>query len=149
MSITLAMIPALDAILGALPAGETGSGSALTRTLQNVGASLGVAVMGSILNSAYQSHLDGQLAGLPAQVQTAAQSSVAVAAAVAQHLPGAIGAHVLRVAQEAYVQGMSEVLMVTTGVMVAGAVLMAAFLPGRTSSAESGVEGRQPVEVAS
>jgi hypothetical protein len=40
-SIAMTMIPSLDAILGALPEGETGGGSALTRTLQNVGASLG------------------------------------------------------------------------------------------------------------
>jgi DHA2 family multidrug resistance protein-like MFS transporter len=153
ISIALAMIPSLDAILGALPSGETGSGSALTRTLQNVGASLGVAVMGSILNSAYQSHLEGRLAGLPAQVQTAVQSSVAVAAAVAQHLPAPIGAQVLRAAQEAYVRGMSDVLMITTGVMLVGAVLMGAFLPSRAvpmaSEGGGGAELRKPVEVAS
>jgi hypothetical protein len=131
------MIPALDAILGSLPEGETGGGSALTRTLQNVAASLGVAVMGSILNNAYQTDLDGQLASLPAKVQTAAQSSVAVAAAIASHLPGPVGAHMLRVAQDAYVQGMSEVLMVTAGMTVVGAVLMAAFMPSRAPKMQS------------
>src|SRR5438874_7918260 len=68
LSIAVAMIPSLDAILSSLAEGETGGGSALTRTLQNVGASLGVAIMGSILNSAYQAHLDGRLSELPAQV---------------------------------------------------------------------------------
>src|SRR6476646_1178939 len=57
LSIAFTMIPALDAILGALPADQSGAGSALTRALQNVGASFGVAGMGSILNSAYQAHL--------------------------------------------------------------------------------------------
>src|SRR5207245_9022635 len=79
LSIAFTMIPSLDAILGSLPAGETGAGSALTRTLQNIGSSFGVAIMGSILNGAYQAGLVGHLTGLPAQVQTAAQSSVAVA----------------------------------------------------------------------
>jgi DHA2 family multidrug resistance protein-like MFS transporter len=133
ISIALAMIPALDAILGALPEGETGGGSALTRTLQNVGASLGVAIMGSVLNNAYQSHLAGHLTGLPARVQSAAESSVAVAAAVAQHLPGPLAARLLRAAQDAYVGGMSDVLLVTAAMMVVGAALMAAFMPARAA----------------
>jgi MFS transporter, DHA2 family, multidrug resistance protein len=150
-SIAMTMIPALDAILGALPAGETGGGSALTRTLQNVGASLGVAIMGSILNNVYQAHLSGQLAGLPASVQSAAQSSVAVAASVAQHLPSPVGAQLLRSAQDAYVVGMSDVMLITAGMMLVGAVLMALFLPAHASRSDRAgeVEVRRPVEVAS
>ena len=137
-SIAMAMIPALDAILGALPEGETGGGSALTRTLQNVGASLGVAIMGSILNSAYQSDVHHRLAALPASVQSAAESGVAVAAAVAHHLPGPIAAQVLRAAREAYVNGMSEVLLVTAGMMLVGSVLMATFMPALAAGADAG-----------
>src|SRR5260370_38209221 len=87
--------------------------------------------MGSILNGAYQSHISGQLAGLPARVQTAAQSSVAVAAAVARHLPSPLDARLLRAAQEAYSQGMSEVMLGSAGMMIAGAILIALFLPAR------------------
>jgi len=137
LSIAFTMIPSLDAILGSLPAGETGAGSALTRTLQNIGSSFGVAVMGSILNSAYKAGLNGRLDGLPAQVQAAAQSSVAVAAAIAHHLPGPLGAQLLRAAQDAYSQGMSEVMLVSAGMMVGGAVLMALFLPARSVEIES------------
>jgi EmrB/QacA subfamily drug resistance transporter len=137
LSIAFTMIPALDAILGSLPAGETGAGSALTRTLQNIGSSFGVAIMGSILNGAYQSHVSGQLAGLPAQVQAAAQSSVAVAAAIARHLPSPLGARVLRAAQESYSQGMSEVMLVSAAMMIAGAILMALFLPARAPKGAS------------
>jgi hypothetical protein len=133
LSIALTMIPSLDAILGSLPAGETGAGSALTRTLQNIGSSFGVAIMGSILNGAYQSHVSSQLAGLPARVQSAAQTSVAVAAAVARHLPSPLGARLLRAAQDAYSQGMSEVMLVSAAMMIAGAILMALFLPARAA----------------
>jgi predicted MFS family arabinose efflux permease len=135
LSIALTMIPALDAILSVLPASETGAGSALTRAIQNVGASLGVAVMGSILNSAYQAHLVGQLGGFPAAARSAAETSVAVAAAVARHLPGTVGDRLLRLAETAYSQGMSDVLLATAGLLVVGAVLMALFLPARTPHA--------------
>jgi EmrB/QacA subfamily drug resistance transporter len=137
LSIALTMIPALDAILGAIPAGETGAGSALTRAIQNVGASFGVAVMGSVLNGVYQTQVGSHLVGLPAPVQAAAQTSVAVAAAVAQHLPGPAGTQLLRVAEDAYSQGMTEVLLVTAGLTVAGAVLMALFLPARATRAKT------------
>ncbi len=136
VGVVLAMIPSLDAILGALPEGETGGGSALTRALQNVAASLGVAIMGSILNGIYQAQLAGKVAGLPADVQTAVESSVAVAAAVAHRLPAPLGATVERAAREAYVNGMSEVLLVSAALMAIGAVLMALFLPARAAKRE-------------
>jgi DHA2 family multidrug resistance protein-like MFS transporter len=131
ISITLAMIPALNAILGVLPEGETGAGSALTRAIQNIGASFGVAIMGSILNSAYQTSLGSHLAGLPGSIQAAALKSVAVAAAIAPRVPGPASSRLLRDAQEAYSQGMGEVLLVTAGLTVAGAAVMALLMPAR------------------
>src|SRR5258708_40117288 len=101
LSIAFAMIPSLDAILASVPAGETGAGTALTRAIQNVAASFGVAVMGSILNNAYQSHLLPHLTRLPANVQSAAQANVAVAAALAHRPPPPGGANLLRAADEA------------------------------------------------
>ena len=136
LTIAFTMIPALDAILGALPSGQTGAGSALTRAIQNVGASFGVAVMGSVLNSAYQAHLGGQLGGFPAAVRVAAETSVAVAAAAARHLPAPLGDNLLHAASGAYAQGMSDVLMVTAAVLVIGAALMALFLPARAPEVE-------------
>ena len=140
ISIAFAMIPSLDAILATLPAGETGAGSALTRAIQNVAASFGVAVMGSLLNSQYQSHLLPHLAGLPANVQTAAQASVAVAAAVAHRLPAPIGANLLRAADEAYAQGMGDVMLVTAGMALVCALTMALLLPAQASRREEAAE---------
>lgn len=140
ISIAFAMIPSLDAILATLPAGETGAGSALTRAIQNVAASFGVAVMGSILNNAYQSHLLPHLAGLPANVQSAAQSSVAVAAAISHRLPAPVGANLLRAADEAYAQGMGDVMLVTAGMALACALTMALLLPARASRDEKAAE---------
>ena len=140
LGIALAMIPALDAIMTALPLAQMGAGNALTRTLQNVGASFGVAIMGSILNGAYRASLSGHLAGLPGQVQDAALSSVAVAAGVAHHLPAPLAALLLRAADDAYATGMAEVLLVSAGLLVAIAVLIALFMPNRRAVAEAEAE---------
>jgi EmrB/QacA subfamily drug resistance transporter len=128
LGVGLAMPPATDAILGALPPGRTGAGMGLTRTLQFVGMSLGVAVLGSILNSSYRSGLAGHLAGLPAGARAAAQSSVAGAAMVP---------HVFRAAQDAYATGMTDAMLVTAAALATGAVLAALFLPARSRAART------------
>ena len=132
----LAMPPAVDAILGALPPTQTGVGTALSRMLQQIAASFGVAILGSILNSAYHSDLGQHLVALPVQARAAAQSSVAGAAAVAQHLPGPMARTLVHAAHDAYAQGMAEVLLVCSGLMVAGALLVLLLLPARAADAK-------------
>ena len=122
LGLGLALPTAADAILGALPAAETGRGMALTRTLQFIGMSLGVAILGSVLNGAYRSDLSGHLGGLPDQARAAAEQSVAGAAAVP---------HVFSAARDAYASGMSDVMLASAAVLGAAAVLVALFLPAR------------------
>jgi len=64
------------------------------------------------------------------------REAFAVAAAVAHHLPAALGGPLLRAAEVAYAQSMSDVLVVTAGLLVAGAVLMTLFLPARAPQVE-------------
>ncbi|MBO0685929.1 MAG: MFS transporter, partial [Candidatus Dormibacteraeota bacterium] len=61
LGIGFAMPTAQETILGALPLSQTGSGTGLSRSLQQVGASFGVAVLGSVLNSGYRAALEGHL----------------------------------------------------------------------------------------
>ena len=135
LGIGFAMPTALDAVLGALPPTQAGVGTGLSRSLQQVGASFGVAVLGSILNSAYRAGLAGHLVGLPAQVRGVVQGSVAGAAAVAPHLPGRLAGPLLHAAHTAYADGMAEVLLVCTSLMLAGALLIGLFLPSRAPAA--------------
>lgn len=123
VGIGVAMAPATDAILGALPRAELGAGMALPRTLQFVGMSFGVAVLGSILNSNYRRGLGGHLAGLPAAASAAVRESVTAAAAAPPH--------VLDAARVAYASGMSDTMLVSAGVLAAVAVLVALLLPAR------------------
>src|SRR3954467_4390886 len=56
--IGLAMSPATEAIMGALPRAKAGIGSAMNDVVREVGGTLGIAVLGSILASAYSSNMD-------------------------------------------------------------------------------------------
>ena len=49
----IAMTPATEAIMGSLPKEKAGVGSAMNDVLREVGGTLGVAVLGSLLASKY------------------------------------------------------------------------------------------------
>ena len=134
LGLGLAMPTALDTVLGSLPPGQTGTGSALTRALQQVAGSFGVAILGGILNSVYRSDVEGVVAGLPPAAVEAIRSSVAGAAAVAAHLPGGRASLVLHTAGDAYAHGFSQVMIVCAVIMLIVAVGVALFLPSGVPS---------------
>ncbi len=116
----LALAPAMDAVLGALPPERAGSGSALTMTMRQVGGALGVAILGSVLAGAYA-----------AQAPAAGRESLPAAAAYAART-GDLA--VLIGGQHAYQHAMDRVLLVCAGVALLGAVAVALFLPARPPS---------------
>ena len=80
----LAMPTMLNAALSALTPERSGSGSALMTAMRQVGATIGVAVLGTVLNSVYRSKL--VLSGLPADATAVARSSVGTGVSVALRL---------------------------------------------------------------
>jgi hypothetical protein len=113
-------------------------GTGLSRTLQQVGASLGVAVLGSNLNNGYRPPLTAQVPALPAAVRPVVEGSEAGAAAVARHLPPPVAAPLLRAAHDAYVQGMAEVALVCgVGTALVG-LLVLVFMPARRVRPDDG-----------
>jgi MFS family permease len=124
-----AMFTSLNVILGVLPESQTGAGTALTRTLQQLAASFGVAILGSILNNGYRAELTDQLTALPARLKDVAEGSVAGASLIAGHLPAPLGSAFLSAAHDAYATGMTDVLRVSAVVMIAGALLVGVLMP--------------------
>jgi EmrB/QacA subfamily drug resistance transporter len=129
------MAPATEAVMGALPKAKAGVGSAVTDTTRQVGGALGVAVLGSILSSAYRSRLGDTLLGHP--MPKAAQDGVAGALATAARLPQGAGATLASTAREAFIHGMDSTLLVATGVAAAGALLALVWLPARGREVEA------------
>jgi len=122
----VAMPTALNAAIGALSPARSGSGSALITAMRQVGGTIGVAVLGTILATVYRSHL--HLAGLPAAATGAIRKSVAAGVATAQ----AAGSHqLLDAVRVAYVHGLDVMLWVCSGIAIVSALLALAFLPGR------------------
>ena len=139
LGLGVAMPSAMNAALGALSADRSGAGSALITMMRQVGATIGVAVLGTILSNAYQARLGP--AALPAPVAAAARSSVTAGVAVAHRLGSPSLLNTVRVA---FVHGMNIMLWVCGGIALASALLALAFLPRRTrpaADAESPVPG--------
>lgn len=86
LAIGLALSPATDAIMGAFPESELGVGGAVNDTSIELGGSLGIAILGSLLATSYADHLSDATAGskLPASALSGAQDSVGAGYAVAQ-----------------------------------------------------------------
>jgi EmrB/QacA subfamily drug resistance transporter len=134
--------PATEAIMGALPAGKAGVGSAVNDTTREVGGTLGVAIVGSVLSSAYGSHLGTALArlGVPPPAASQARESVAAGLAVAARLPAALRGPALAAVRDAYVAGLHQGSLVAAGATAVAALTALIFLPARparTSAAES------------
>jgi MFS transporter, DHA2 family, multidrug resistance protein len=121
----------MNAALGALTPERSGSGSALMTAMRQVGATIGVAVLGTVLNSVYQSHLTRALAGLPHAVARAAHSSVTGGLAVAHALHSL---SLLALVRTAYADGLDVMLWVCAAIALAAAVLAALFLPRQTDA---------------
>ncbi|MFH9065861.1 DHA2 family efflux MFS transporter permease subunit [Streptomyces coeruleorubidus] len=86
LAIGLALSPCTDAIMGAFPESELGVGGAVNDTSLELGGSLGIAVLGSLLATSYSGHLSDATAGsrLPGSSLETAQDSVGAGYAVAQ-----------------------------------------------------------------
>jgi EmrB/QacA subfamily drug resistance transporter len=124
------MAPATDSIMGSLPLGKAGVGSAMNDTTRQVGGALGVAIVGSIMSSSYSSHMAAVVKGLPAQAAAAARNSVGAATAVA-HQAGPAGASLLRSAHIAFINAMGDAVMIAAIVALLGALVSLLFLPAR------------------
>jgi EmrB/QacA subfamily drug resistance transporter len=123
------LAPAMEAVLSELPPARAGAGTAITMTLRQVGAALGVALLGSVLSADYVDRLD--VSGLPAPAATAVKESIAGAVAVAGRLGDA---GLLDAARLSFVHAMDVVLLVCAALAVVGAVLSAILLPARATA---------------
>jgi DHA2 family multidrug resistance protein-like MFS transporter len=124
----LAMPTAMDAALSALSKERSGAGSALILAVRQVGGTIGVAVLGSVLNAGYHARLE--VAGLPPQLAEVVRDSAAAGVAVAQQLGSAA---LLGAVRAAFVHGMDTLLWACAGLAVAGVMLALAFLPRRAA----------------
>jgi EmrB/QacA subfamily drug resistance transporter len=134
----LTMAPATESIMGSLPLGKAGVGSAVNDTTRQVGGALGVAVVGSVLASIYGSQMGDFLAGKPIDTGTSASikeslgAALGYAGSIAGRAPELAGA-LASAAREAFVDGMHAGVLVAGVATLVGTIVAAVWLPARAN----------------
>lgn len=127
----MTMSPTTDLLMSAVPRTRAGMGSATNDTTRELGGSLGVAVLGSIIASNYASNLLPSLNGLSDIQRGAAQSSLGGAFGVAQQIGGAQGAALLEAAQNAWMSGLSLAMFIGAAIVAVAAVIAFVAMPDK------------------
>jgi DHA2 family multidrug resistance protein-like MFS transporter len=122
------MTLATDVVVAAAPPARSGAASALSETASELGAALGIAVLGSIGTAVYRSGvLDGIPADVPPEAAEAVSSSLGAAVGVAEQLPDQAASHLTDLARAAFVDGLS-VAVATAAVILLGAAVVCPYL---------------------
>jgi EmrB/QacA subfamily drug resistance transporter len=151
--IGLTSAPATESIMGAVPTAKAGVGSAINDATRILGATLGVAVIGSIYASVYASRLGSALPRqLPPTAAAVAQQSVGAAFQTAAQLDTAHQTTLARTlhdtAANAFFDGFSVACLVAAGVALAGAVMAAALIPAQPPQPGAAPLGEEPRSTA-
>ena len=132
VGVGLVLPAATESVMGSLPSGDTGVGSAINNTFMQVGGALGVAVIGSLLTTRYQDHITAALAPYhpPAAVTDAVRGSLGGALEVADRIGGTLGAGLTHLAKAAFVSGMDLGLAASAFVVLGACLIALIVLPG-------------------
>jgi EmrB/QacA subfamily drug resistance transporter len=134
--IGLTSAPATESIMGAVSAAKAGVGSAVNDATRITGATLGVAVIGSIYASIYASRLaDALPAQVPGPIAESAQRSVGTAFGIASQLDAAgrpaLAQGLHQAASNAFFDGFQTSVLVAVAVCLVGAVAAAILIPNQ------------------
>ncbi|MET0420625.1 MAG: DHA2 family efflux MFS transporter permease subunit [Acidimicrobiia bacterium] len=127
----LSMSPMTASIMSAVPDRRAGSGSATNDATRELGAALGVAILGSIATSQYRSSVAASLHHLPDAVDERAKTSLAGAAQAATQLPAGAARAVTNVTQQAFVDGLHTAALVGVVLALLAVASVLRFLPAR------------------
>jgi Na+/melibiose symporter-like transporter len=133
--IAMAMSPMTAALMSAVPARRAGVGSAMNDATRELGAALGIAVLGSIAASKY-THAVDQLRGIPAAAKDVARDSLGGALVAAEHLGGPAGRVLATGSQQAFVDGMHVAVLFGAVLSAVAGVLVYRYLPVQTPMIE-------------
>jgi DHA2 family multidrug resistance protein-like MFS transporter len=113
-----------DLVVGSVPPEKAGGASGLATTANDLGISLGIAVIGSIGIATYRSQIIELLpGGLPADATAAASRSIDRALTAVAEIPGALGGQLVTAAQQAFANGLNTAAIVSAVIAAIAALI--------------------------
>lgn len=136
-----------ESMLSEAPPSRSGGAAAIGETAYQLGAGMGIAVLGSVMNAAYAPGVR-DVPGVPAAARDGAGHSLGEAYGIAARLDGPEGEALRSAARGAFVHGMHVTLIVSASLLLLGA-LAALRLPRTMDTArdEAGEDGEAAREV--
>ncbi|GGW35900.1 MFS transporter [Streptomyces xantholiticus] len=111
---------AYESMLSEAQADQAGGAAAIGETSYQLGAGMGIALLGSVMNAAYAPALSS-LGGVPRSASEAAAHSLGEAYQVAERLDGPAGELLRSTARHSFVHGLHITLLVSAGLLLLGA----------------------------
>lgn len=150
-AISVVLIPATDLVMAEMPGEKAGIGSAVNDLGRQLGAALGIAVLGSLMSSTFADKVT-TVPDLPTMATEVARESLGGALAVAGQLGAPVGSALREAATTGFMDGFGVAMLAGAGLLVASAAAIHRVLRGRRVDAAEPVVaelGREPeLEVA-
>ncbi|MET9572063.1 MFS transporter [Streptomyces virginiae] len=136
------LFAAYESMLSEAPAETAGGAASIGETSYQLGAGIGIALLGSVMNAAYRPGL-ASVPGVSAADSAGAANSLGEAYQIAAGLGGPAGASLYAAARHAFVHGLHVTLLVSAGLLFAGAA-MALKLPRAMDCGVPSPSGGEP-----
>ena len=138
------MAPTTESIMSVVPRHKAGAGAAVNNSVRQVGGALGVAILGSLLSSAYAADLGNAVDVLPPGAREEAGTSIVATLGAVEQVRGsgddgaaAAAAALADRAADAFVSAMHLTAIGTASAAVVAAVVVFTWLPGRRRPADA------------
>jgi len=129
-----------DLVVGSAPPERAGMASGLSETCNELGAALGIAILGSIVNAVYRSQMNGAVPDrVPSNAASAAQDTLGGAQSVAGQLPDSV----LQAASNAFSDGLRLAALTCAALALGMSVVAWLFLSRRRANGEEAEAGVQ------
>ncbi|MBK8026943.1 MAG: MFS transporter [Chloroflexi bacterium] len=134
--ISLVVSPATNSIMQSIPVRKSGIGSAMNDMTRQLGGALGIAVLGTILNTIYRGSVEPLVNALPPTFPEAGReailSSIQGAHLVAEQIPddfASLAQQIIDVSNAGFLDGVRQALLLGAAVTLVSAIIAYRLLP--------------------
>ena len=146
------MAPSTDSVMGAVPEANAGVASAMNDVTRQVAGALGVAVIGSVINTVYSEKMEPAVANLPSEAAIrfgdSIGDSIGAALKIASMMPPEIAVGLIGAAKSGFTEALGIAVLAAAAMAIAAAILVLKFMPPRHLPTQQESPAETPVSPA-